>query len=176
MNDVLNFTTFQLFQCLAEVYEGWSIHRFDLARACRNRSHQRQNPASEVPRSRLTNGVTSQVRISTSAFGLLGRAGTGRALPEPIPKLASSSTIFSLDDNPVRPLHNRDKDWRTAEFCSPLIQVRLRDVAGTGAGSAGINRNMFCDNICKCLAQWRPANWKNRVHRGPSHQRRGVRE
>jgi len=50
-----------------------------------------------------------------------------------------SLTTFSLDDNSVRPLHHRDKDRWTAELRSPLIQIRFRHVAGTGASSAGIN-------------------------------------
>jgi hypothetical protein len=64
----------------------------------------------------------------------------------------------SLHDNSVGPFHERDKDRRISEFCSPLIQVCFRDPTGPGAGSSSEDRNVFRYNLFEGFAQRRPAH------------------
>jgi hypothetical protein len=83
--------------------------------------------------------------------------------------LAGRIARFSFDDNPVRPLYERDKDRWISEFCSPLIQVCFRDPTGPGAGASGKYWNMFRDNFLERFAQGWPANRQDGAHHGLPH-------
>ena len=53
----------------------------------------------------------------------------------------------SLHNNPVCPLHERDKDRWTPEFCSPVIQICFRDPTGPGTGASRKDRDISCRNF-----------------------------
>ncbi len=68
---------------------------------------------------------------------------TGR----PAVKLCLLCRRFSLDNNAVGPLHERNEHRRTAEFCSPLIQVCFRDPTGPGTSSSRKDGDMFSGDL-----------------------------
>ncbi len=67
-------------------------------------------------------------------------------------KWCRSHRGFSLDNYAVGPFDKRNEGCRTAEFCSPLIQVCFRDPTGPGTGSSSKDGDVFSDDLGEGLA------------------------
>src|ERR1700747_9005 len=73
-------------------------------------------------------------------------------------------TLFG--DNPVRPLDHGHEDCRTAEFCSPVLQIGFRDPTGPGTRPSSEDWNPLGHNFVAQFAQGRPTHRENRLGGG----------
>ena len=105
-------------------------------------------------------GKQGENRVA-KGLGLTGR---------PAVKLCLLCRRFSLDNNAIGPLDKRNEGCRTAEFCSPLIQVCFRDPTGPGTSSSSKDGDVFSDDLGEGFAERRPAHRKDRIHHGLSQQ------
>jgi hypothetical protein len=84
--------------------------------------------------------------------------------------IAITSMDLSLfGDDAISPLYERNKNCRSAKFCSPLLQVCFRNPTGAGAGPSRKDLNALRHDLVPQFAQRRPTDGKDRLSRNIAH-------
>ena len=73
-------------------------------------------------------------------------------------------------NHPVRPFHQRNENCRIAILRPVVAEIGFGYAPGSGAGTAGIDRNVPCGNLVQEIGHLRPSHWRNCLGHDLAHQ------